>query len=355
MEEEAEARDYICKECGHGEIDRTENPDSVLCRTCREKYIHYPISKVLIFFSIILVILMGAAFSRFPKVLKYYKMYEQSEQIAAEGGIKDAIDGLYTVLEQYPDSTEVAVRLTDIAMAGGYYDDAANMLSNYFSDVSMDDVTVTRLNQYIDKLDRYYTTCDIVHEMRSKLDASLSEKETMEAMSNQLKERLKVPNQDRAVLYYYLAVYVEDREEAKECLRKCLEEDAAFLDAKVVLGDFSRREGNLADAEKYYNQVLSEDNTYTQAMRGLAIIRLLKGKKEEGLESASRAYELEPDGLYNWETYMIALKENGKDVQADNLVKEYLSKGNELDTDTKEYLDNKITLKDYYMESEEDV
>lgn len=342
--------DNRCGACGHGLIDRSENADSMLCSACREKYIHYPVPKLFIIFSAVIAVLMGFAFIRFPKVIKSYKIYEKAEAMAANGDIVEAIQGLHTVVEQYPGSVPVAVRLTDIAMEGGFYDDASYMLSNNLSGKKMEANIVNRMNRYIDKLDRFYNTYDTVQNMQSKFGDDMSKEEVLETGYQYLNQLLSDPEQDKALVYYYMSMFAGDAGEARNCLEKSIAEDNNMLDAKVQLGTISRRQGDLEYAENCYNEVLLADKTYSSASRGLAIIRLLEGKKEEGLDLASKAYEQNPEGDYVWETYLIALKENAKNTDADALVKEYISKGNELDADFKSYLDGNLSLHEYYID-----
>ena len=101
--------------------------------------------------------------------------------------------------------------------------------------------------------------------------------------------------------------------------------------------------------KKRYNELLSKDKYSDGALRGLAIIRLLEGNKEEGLNLAYKAFDTNPDGLYVWETYIIALKENDKNSETDDQIKEYLAAGYELDEDTQNYLEGEISLYDYYI------
>ena len=168
-------------------------------------------------------------------------------------------------------------------------------------------------------------------------------------MSEQLRERLTLPDQDKSVLYYCLFMYSQDINEGMGYLEKCIAEDDTFFEAKVQLGSLIRRQGDLDQAEHYYNEVLSVDKYNSAALRGLAIVRLLEDNKEEGLDLADRAYNLDPEGTYIWETYAIALKENDKDNAVDELIQEYLSKNNELDADLQEYMSGNLTLKDYYI------
>nr|WP_288828217.1 tetratricopeptide repeat protein [uncultured Clostridium sp.] len=339
-----------CKACGHAIIDRSENPDSVLCSTCRERFIRYPVPKLFIFFSVIIAVLTGFAFSRFPKVLKSYKIYVKAETMAENGDIAAAVEGLKTVVEQYPDSIPAAVRLTDIAMGGGFYSDASNVLSNNLSGKSVDENTLARMNQYIDKINRFFNTYDTVQNMQSSMEYAKSDEEALMMGYNYLMQQLIDPKQDKALLYYYMSMFTEDADEARDCLEKCINEDDNILDAKVQLASLSRRQGDLQYAESCYNEVLLADKSYSSAWRGLAIIRLLEGKKEEGLDLASKAYDQNPQGDYVWETYLIALKENEKNTDADALVKEYISKGNELDADLKNYLDGNLSLHEYYID-----
>ena len=344
---EAENR---CGACGHGMIDRSENTDSVLCSACRERFIRYPVPKLFIVFSAVIVVLLGFAFIRFPKVIKSYKIYVKAEAKAANGDIVEAIQGLHTVVEQYPGSVPVAVRLTDIAMGGGFYDEASNVLSNSLSGKSVDETTHARMSQYIDKINCFYNTYETVQNMQSSMKYAKSNEEALMMGYNYLMQQLIDPTQDKALLYYYMSMFTQDADEARKCLEKCINEDDNMLDAKVQLATLSRRQGDLQYAENCYNQVLLADKTYSSAARGLAIIRLLEGKKEEGLDLASYAYEQNPEGDYVWETYLIALKENAKNTDADALVKEYVSKGNELDADIKSYLDGNLSLHDYYID-----
>ena len=339
-----------CRACGHAMIDRSEYPDSALCSTCRERFIRYPVPKHFILFSVILVVLMGFAFSRFPKILKSYKIYVKAETMAENGDIAEAMESLRTVVEQYPDSIPVAVRLTDIAMERGFYSDASNVLSNNLSGKTMDENTVVRMNQYIDKITRFFNTYETVQNMQSSMKYAKSNEEALMMGYNYLRQQLIDPKQDKALLYYYMSMFTEDVDEARNCLEKCINEDDNILDAKVQLASLSRRQGDLQYAESCYNDVLLADKSYSGALRGLAIIRLLEGNKEEGLDLASKAYDQNPQGDYVWETYLIALKENAKNADADALVQEYISKKNELDADLKNYLDGNLSLHEYYID-----
>lgn len=337
--------DNLCKVCTQSKIDKSENENYVICEECREKMIRYPIPKIFLFFSIIIVVLIGISFFHFPKLISDYRIYENSTNQADNGDIDLTIENFYSLTEQYPESIPIAVRFTDLAMDFGYYDIASDVLSTYLMEKEMDIETVDRLNIYIDKLNRYYNSIESIE----KIQNELSEQEAFSEGYNRIKILLDDSTQDKAVVYYYLAAYTSDIEETKLYLEKCINEDKNFLDAKARLATILRREGDLEKSANYYKEVLNVDKNYIEALRGLAVIKLLEDKKEEGLDLAYKAFDREPEAIYVWETYVIALKENGKNSDVENEIQNYIAEGNIVDLDTQLYLDGKTSLHDYYV------
>lgn len=347
---EANSNDNICKACRQAIIDRSENPNSILCPSCREKMIRYPIPRVFVLFSIIILIIIGAAFYNFPKVLGSFKIYENSLVQAQNGEIVDALNNLMTVVEEYPDSTPVAVRMTDLSMNAGYYDAAAYVMNTYLYGKKMDDVIIDRLDRYVERLDKYYTSCDAIEEMETELGTKPTQEEMIKDRYDYIKELLNDPNQDKAILYFYLSSYSQDMDEMQSNLEKCINEDKAFLMAKVYLANLLRRGKDFINAEKYLNEVLDADKVNSGALRGLAIIRLLERNDEEGLNLAYSAYTNNPEEPYAWETYIIALNENKMISEVNAQIKAYQAEGSSLDEDTAAYLSGKLSLYDYYID-----
>jgi tetratricopeptide (TPR) repeat protein len=346
---QGQAASNLCKVCGHGLIDRSESAHSVLCTTCRETMIRHPIPKIFILFSILIVILVAVASNDFPKVLNYYRIYEHAQAQADSGEISIALSDLNTVMEKYPDSNPIAIRMADIAMEKGYYEVAGYVIDTYLSGDKMDDVIVSRMNGYVVRINKYVDTANTVSEFESALDPALPPEEATKQYYDFVKNLMDQPGQDKALLYYYLSMVCDSMDEMKSCLENCLKEDQTFLVAKVQLGNLMRRQGDSAAAEQYYNEVFEEDNYNSGAMRGLAILHLLDGNTEEGLNLARQAFETNPEELYAWETYIIALHESKNDDEADAQLKEYLAKGNQLQEDTQNYLDGKLSLQNFYI------
>ena len=83
-------------------------------------------------------------------------------------------------------------------------------------------------------------------------------------------------------------------------------------------------------------------------MRGLSVLELLDGSLEAALATARKAYELEPTGLFIPETLIVMLHESGLRDEADAVLEEITALGFEADPDFAEYLEGRITARDYY-------
>lgn len=273
----------------------------------KKRMIRYPIPKVFIFFSIIIVILIGVSFSRFPKVLKCYKIYENALVQVENGERLDALDNLFTIIEQYPHSIPIATRMTDISMEGGHYEIAGSVISTYLADKEIDEEIVDRCNLYIDRINKFYVSLDALEGITSDLDAAMSQESARKENYEYIKGLLKDPKQDKALLYYYLALFTDDFDECKSFFENCIHEDSTFINAKAQLATML-------------------------------------------LDLAYKAFEIAPENRYVWETYIIALNENGKNNEADTQIKKYIAKGNELEEATNNYLEGKLSLHDYYID-----
>jgi len=349
-EEEKQDNSNLCKACGQWVIDRSESSNSVLCHVCREKAIRFPVPKMLLLFFIIIAVIWGATNLHFPEVLECYRIYENSLVQANTGEIENALDNLNSIIELYPNSIPISIRMIDISMNGGYYDFAGYLINTYIADKKVDEDIAEKLNQYVERINRYYMSYEAIEEMESNLDSELSQEELLSERRDYIQELLNDPVQDKALLYYFLAVNSEDINEMKSNLEKCISIDDTMFDARVQYANILRRQGDFEGAERYLKEVLTENKYDSGAIRGLAIIRLLAGDKEEGLDLAYKAIEINPEGLYIFETYLIALNENKKDSEADAKIQEYLANGSELDEDTQNYLEGKLSLHDYYVD-----
>ncbi|GAA0076629.1 hypothetical protein UT300005_10070 [Clostridium sp. CTA-5] len=339
----------ICKNCGQAYIDTSESKQSVLCTKCREQQIRYPIPKIFIGIAIILLLLVGSSLFKFPKIFKSYKVYATAKENVKKGYVTDTLFGLEDLLKQYPDNKSIAVTISDIAMESGRYDYAGYIINNYLANKESDKSTCDKINGYTKYIELYYNTCDSYGEIINNLDKNMNSYEATEYVKNKLKSLLNSPNQDKALINYYLSGVSSNTTEAKEYIKKSIEQDDKFLEAYIKLANILRHEKDFEGAKDIYNKVLYKEKDCVGAIRGLAIVEMLEGNKKEAVHLAKSAYDINKDELYVTETLIIALTENGQVEEANKFKEEYISSGNELDTDTLEYLNGKITLNDYYV------
>ena len=64
---------------------------------------------------------------------------------------------------------------------------------------------------------------------------------------------------------------------------------------------------------------------------------------------AQAAYEVDPDGLYVRDTYLVALHVNGHRDEENALIEEIEELEGALEEDTRQLLDGELTLQEYYM------
>lgn len=89
------------------------------------------------------------------------------------------------------------------------------------------------------------------------------------------------------VAYYQLTEYVR----ARECLQRALDGNPGNAVAYAYLGSIAAVSGELATAEKNFNEAIRMDPTLTEPFYNLAILRAREGKKEEARKLYDKALE----------------------------------------------------------------
>lgn len=352
MDEQGYRDENLCRKCQVRQIDRTENKNSILCRECREQQIHYPFPKKMIPVGLAVLAMIVVAMARTPKVLEYYKMYSQSEAQAVTGDIYPALLALQTVLDEYPDSVPVAERMTQLAMEHGYYDAAAYVMNEYLEGKSVNDSTYARLTAYSRKLNCFYNTYERVEELYSGLGVDVSPANVDTALQPLKQELLAMMGDteyDRALLYYYLAMFSQDQDEALGYLEQSVTIDSKFSASSVAMGTNLRRRGDFEAARERYDAVLANDRNDSGALRGLGILNLLEGNREQGLMEIQQAFDTNPEEAYVRETLIIALRECGKLEEVNQRMDEFEAEGVTFDKDFLAFMEGGVSLYDYYV------
>lgn len=337
-----------CKNCQTRIIDKSENPNSVLCRQCREELIHYPIPKWIYVLAAVIVVLVAVSFVFLPESLKIYRTVEGAEKRADEGYIFSTLSDLNTIAEQNPSSNQAALKLVDVAMEHGYYDYAAYALDTYLVGEEVSDSEYYRLEAYTDVLDRYYNTYDAYDVMLS--ESSAADENAAQKVVLQLQELLENPDYDPATVYYYMGYSSLDDKVRCEYFEKCYQIDSTYTDAAAQAGNSYRRAGDLSKARELVTSAYEEDKESPSVLRSLAVIEMLDGNTDFALSLAEEAYQLNQDEYYVADTYLIALSVNGQSDRARELKASMETEGYEFDEELEMFIDGELTLKEYYME-----
>jgi len=341
-----------CEMCRQAPADKTENPHSRLCRRCREQAIHYPFPWIFLPIALAVLALTVFAYTQMPKDLADYRLYATAETEIEHGMLYDTLSQLEQAAQRHPDSTDLAVRLVTLSMDYGCYDFAAYSMNTYLTGKSLSDTVYGEMIHYQNILNRYYDTLDELQAVSDQLGDDTDPELAAVIFKEKLQDLEKDPDMYQPLIWYYLAQFSEDPEEYKSCLLRCLEGNPMDFTAMSDLGTRLRRDGDLEGARSYYEQVLHYEKTEALACRGMAILSLLNGEKEEALTWAQTAYESNPDAVYVRDTYLVILSENGKTQEAEQIKQEMADAGTPVEEDTQALLNGEITVREYYLEEE---
>lgn len=304
---------------------------------------------------------MLISFITFPANLKTYRTVEGAEKRAEEGYIYSSLNALNEIMEQNPDSTDVAIKMVDIAMKHGYYDYAVYAFNNYLEGKSVTDEEYDTLEAYSARLERYYNTYDVYDAMMAELieanpsgenmsgDQMLSE-QVSEQMISQLEALVNDSEYDPATLFYYMGYTALEDSERREYFEACYYIDTTYTDAAAQAANSYRREGDLVNARRLLEQAYDQDKEVSSVLRSLAIVELLDGNLTYGLSLAEEAYVSNQEEYYVADTYVIALAANGNLEEATSLKEQLEAEGYEFDEELQDFLNGECTLEDYYIE-----
>lgn len=383
----------LCKRCQKRSIDRSENPQSVLCKECREELIRLKVPPGMIAAGagvialvVISVLAFGVKFISDSGLGDYHYVSNQefptgadtdaeaqgntlesnyllskesraAREKANQGYVVTAMDELLDYLETHTDDIGAAIMLTDIAMEYSYPDYAAYAIDNYLVEQTVSDEEYDRITAYIDQLNIYYDTSDLTGSLWSAVNETGSEDyiAVYQEYHDSLAAYLGNSKYDQALLNYNLSYACLDETERIEHLENCLKLDENYLDACAQLGVYYRRSGELEQARQLLEKGYQKNKEDYSLLRALATLELAEENPEQGLAYAADAYQLYPDGDYVADTYIVALIANGKAEEAEALTKELEDSGYLFDDDFYVYLKGDMTLQEYYIGNDEEV
>lgn len=348
----AEMEYGLCQRCKRRSIDRSENPDSVLCRDCREELIKLRIPPVFYIAGAVVIFLMVFTLVTSMGGFKNFGAYNSAEELAGEGYVITAMDNLLEILEENPDNKKAAIKLADIGMEYAYYDAAAYAIDNFLAGKEVSDAQYDKISGYIRKLDAYYATYDLYDEIWEEI--FMDEPDTVEVyghFNQRLSEYIGARGYDQALLYYYLGIMSVDNGERIAYFQECIKINPYYCDAQAQIGTYYRRQGELGKARQQLEAAYQMNREDSSVLRSLATLELVEGNLEKGLDFAAQAFDRYPEGDYVVDTYIIALAANGQKEKAEALVKLANESGENytFDEELYDFLDGNMTLEEYYI------
>ncbi len=237
-------------------------------------------------------------------------------------------------------------------MKYAYYDYAAYAIDNYLAGKEVSDSEYDKLTSYIRKLDAYYATYDLYEEIGEKILSNAANTEDtdriLEEFRRELSEYIGEGGYDQALLYYYLGYMSIDEKERISYLQECISRNPYFYDAQAQIATYYRRNGELEKARRQLEEIYQVNKEDYAVLRSYATLELVEGNLAQGLDYASQAYAIYPEGDYVIDTYIVALAANGMMEEAQRLVEQY-EKDYMFDDDLYDFLDGNMTLEEYYI------
>lgn len=390
----------LCKKCHRRKIDRSENPNSVLCKDCREEYIKLNVPAGIKVTGIVTVAAVVFCFVMFGYNIMRFRtalgegfdlssyMDDRSEEkstetnhgktntdsdleeaqqtindfmcqsyvrLADEGMIVSSLDSMLEELEKNPDNIQMAITLTDIAMKFSYPDYAAYAIDNYLVDQYVSDEEYDRITGYIEELEKYYDTVDMVNlywEIASapyeEEDIEIDPIEILQEYHDNLVSDLGNDYYDQALLYYDLYYACTDEEEQIQHLKDCVELNPYNFDAQAQLAVYYRSHREFDQAREILEKTYAVNKEDYTILRAYATLELVEGNLLQGLTYAKSAYDIYPEGTYVTDTYLIALMANNRMEEAEELILEWEDTGYEFDDDFYAFQRGEMTLEEYY-------
>lgn len=349
---EQKSDETLCVVCKERERDHSKSSRSVLCKECREEHLKLRIPTGIKLFLIAVLVSFVASLFMLPRALANYRTYIAAGRNMRARQYSSACDKYMSLLETYSNSIPITMKASEAALSAQRFGDLAYIFDTYWAGRQLSDSEYATAMEYSDFLDRYIATVDEITAIFSKVESEQQEDDTPAAtgsVHDELKTLLLRDDMDLSLVYYYLGRTTPDIEEAVSYLGLATEQDPRVTFPYAYYGNALRRAGDLEGARDVYQEALIRNAEDANAIRGMSVLELLEGDLELALISARQAYDLDPTGPYIPETLIIMLRENGLLDEADAVLDEITAQGFEIEPDFAEYLEGKVTAKDYYM------
>lgn len=376
MDEVEYRNDYdwaLCKVCHTRFIDRTSgNPREFMCKECRAELKKLKVPKWLIAsmcvvgaLAIAMIIYTVGLYSknaigRAGKA-EGNNIVKEAEKLYEDGRQFTALRTLDEYLAEYPGNAELAIKATDMAMESGQYDFAAYFLNTYLWDKAFTDAEWLKIQQYIDRLNRYYDTVEkidtVFTELTEEYRENMSDEEVEELRAVYRSKLLKVAEDEKydaeCVYFYYGNFLAASVDEGEKYLSESVNylPSAAFTAARLAVNE--RRKGDFSAAERWISLGEQTNGEAIELVRAKATLALAKGEYNKALSLTEEIYGTAPDETYVRDTYGIALYANGETDKLNEVISEAESLGYVFDEDFFDVINGRKSVFDYYVGEED--
>ncbi len=362
----------LCKMCNTRYVDLNSGRENeYMCSQCRQEYSKLKIPKWLIvaFGVAITVAIIMIVYSL--RIFNTYKVnsdnrvmneqiIEEANQYAEEGKLISALLSLQDYLTDSDVDVDIALCAFKIAMEAGYYDFAAGVYDNYFTDAVFFEDELNYIYESYDILNKYYATANAVTEVINEVigddgqnTVNFDTVEICDRVCSRLSELLSNSDYEPNYIYYYMGGYCTDIEQTKSYLEYATEYKPIAGYALADLARMERNDGDFTKALKWIEKAERFNLEDTYVSRSKATIYLAQGKYADALSIAEQLYKDNTDELYVRETYAIALYATGKTNKLVEALDEAKQAEYEFDDEFYSVINGQKTVYEYYVNVEE--
>jgi len=311
-----------CKACGSTIIE--EGYALPLCSQCRDKLSKRSIPLQIKITAIVFILVIIVSLVKFPSTLKVGIEYERG--IKAEESLKfvTATKHFENVIENYPDSDKVLVKLLSVYYQNEKIDEAYNTYDKLVGPTpknkKMDRDSVAQVNNLIKNMDMYYNPSK---ELYGKLKTMKNA--TAEDLVKTIKPFVdKNPNEVYGA-YYLSDLYYEMKkyDEANTVLTKVVAAHPDFYEGVLLQAAIFRELGQYDKAIECTQKVLKHNSEDVAAIVSLSKIELKRKNNTQGLEYAKQAYNLDNSDKYTIANLSLAYHYNNQTKERDDMFKTF--------------------------------
>lgn len=340
--------DDYCSNCCQELIDTSENPDSSLCTLCREEFIRHPIPKWIFLVIVAVMIITGTALVKTPAVLKDYKIYKTAESSYNQKYFNKAADDYLLISDRYKSALRINERMFLALMKAQRFEEAYVILDERLAGEDGSDDTYDEISSYASLLDRYGLTLE---KLVPVLNDSAKNTDYVKAYKK-LEPFLSDKECEKSIVLFYLSqmnIGQNKIDDAIKQLEEALKGEPRYTFMASFLGNAQRRLKLYDAAIKSYESALALNLDDETAYRGIGVVYLVKGENEKGLNFIKKAYDINKNGLFVADAYVVALHANGKSDESYAIYNEIKKEKDYIvDQDMEDYLAGKITIEQLY-------